>query len=158
MNAHASAPEITSTSESAKLPAPQPREFFALSIATSAGERSGGRAPVLDVLEVAKVFREDFGVRFTQHVVCSDTAPAAADPALSLRSASLDDIQRAMQDVARRMAASHEVGKQQSFLLHLSMQLSAQDDASAGTGSSDALVRVLLLRNAALYMYVYVCI
>jgi hypothetical protein len=151
-------PIVAQASENTKLPQPnvhaaQPRDFFALSIATSAGELRASRSPILDALELSRVFREDFGVRFNQHIICSDAAPPAAaqDTALSLRGASLGDIQRALQDLGRCLSASHKDGKQLSLLLHLNMQLSAQDNASAGegAGSSDALVGLQLPRDSA---------
>jgi hypothetical protein len=125
-----------------------------LSIATSPREAAGGRPPVLDALEVARLFRDHFGLRFSEHIVCSDAAPAAHDLAISLRGAGLSDIQRALQDILRSMVASHEGGKRLSLLLHLNMQLSSSGDASASeagsspfpfeAGSSDALVAASL--------------
>ena len=134
-----------------KLPLPNPfvqhidkhRDFFSLSIATSAGEttgsESGSRASILDVLEAVKVFRDDFRVQFRQHIVCSDAVgPAAHDPTISLRSASLNDIRNALQEVLECMYASLNNGKQLSLLLHMNMQLSSE--AGAAAGSSDGLV------------------
>lgn len=144
-----SSPIVPPASESTNSPGPhaplpqavQPRDYFALSIATSPREAAVGRPPILDALEVARVFRDDFGVGFTQHIVCSDAAPAAHDLAISLRGAGLSDIQRALQDIHRSMVASDEGGKRVSLLLHLNMHLSTNDDASASeAGSSDALV------------------
>jgi hypothetical protein len=134
----------------AKLPSPDPhaqklvrpltpRDFFSLSIATSAGQNTASRASILDVLEAAKVFRDDFRVQFQQHIVCSDAAgPAAHDSTISVRGASLSDIRNALQDVLECMQASLKGGKQLSLLLHMNMELSLE--AGAAAGSSDGLV------------------
>ena len=162
-------PASESNSPGPHVPPPQaaqPRDYFALSIATSPREAAGGRPPVLDALEVARLFRDHFGLRFSEHIVCSDAAPAAHDLAISLRGAGLSDIQRALQDILRSMVASHEGGKRLSLLLHLNMQLSSSGDASASeagsspfpfeAGSSDALVAASL-RLYKLTVWIYAC-
>jgi hypothetical protein len=100
---------------------------------------------VLDALDVARMFRDDFGVQFNQHIVCSDTAPAGHDVAFSLRGAALSDVQCALQDTLHSMSASHRSGKQLSLLMYLNMQLSADDGVPVAEAEpSDALVAAAL--------------
>lgn len=134
----------------------EPRDFFALSITTShshalpiATSASAGETVHPSVLrqpDAVKVFEEDFKIQFCQRFVCSDTEVANThDPLVSVRSASLSDIQDALQDVVRCMFASSECRKKLSLLVHLNMQLSSQGATSArDAGSSDGLVAITL--------------
>jgi hypothetical protein len=134
----------------------EPRDFFALSISTSqshalptATSASAGvtvHPSILREPDAVKVFQEDFKIQFCQRFVCSDAEVVTAhDPLVCVRSASLSDIQDALQDVARCMLASHECRKKLSLLVHLNMQLSSQDGTSArDAASSDGLVATTL--------------
>jgi hypothetical protein len=141
MNAERIIPTSFSPSSEISSVLSQAHDYFALSIATSPIESKGSR---LYDLEVVNVFRQAFKVRFNQLIVCSDSSELdVQDPDVSMRSATLHDIQTALQDVLRCMLASREGGKRLSLLVHLNMELSPQDDASAddaSAGSSDGLV------------------
>ena len=135
----------------------EPRDFFALSITTSQSRASPAAASPASAGEAvrpaipresdaAKVFQEHFKIQFCQHFVCSDERVVRAhDASICVRSASLSDIQDALQDVVRCMFASSECRKKLSLLVHLNMQLSSQGATSArDAGSSDGLVAITL--------------
>jgi hypothetical protein len=169
MSAETSVPSILQ----AKHPTPNPHpvakhhDYFSLSIATgtSRGGNTEVRASAVDALAAANTFRECFRIEFNQQIVCSDDAAAGAhEPSVSIRGASLNDIQTALRDVLQRMCASFDAGKQLSLLLYISMQLTSQDDGAldddlAGAGSSDGLVvtlSIILLPLFANQMFSYV--
>jgi hypothetical protein len=105
----------------------------------SGGESAESRSAVLDVLEVEKLFREDFNIEFKQHILCSDApAPVGQGAAFCMRSSSLSDIQHSLHEILRGMVASRDGGKHLSLLVHLNMPLSSQDGGSLSNGSADA--------------------
>jgi hypothetical protein len=169
MSAETSVPSISQANH----PSPSPhavanhRDYFSLSVATSLCGNTQLRASTLRALTAANTFRECFRIEFNQQIVCSDDAAAGAhdqiDPSISIRGATLNDIQTALHDVLKSMCASFDAGKQPSLLLQVSMQMTSQDDGArdddlAGAGSSDGLVvtiSIVLLPLFAARMFSY---